>query len=174
MSDRAITPRGINHLVLNVRDLEVSHRFWTEIIGFRQVAELKNRPFKMRFYSGVSEDGEVTHHDLALAEAPPEAAGQDAWTMQPKRIGLNHVAIAWPDRASWLKQVEFLQNKGVKFLRRVNHGMTHSVLYELPREIWENDIDGAQNFSERLPTEGAEALVDTTDNPVFGGAKVSA
>src|SRR5205809_8112377 len=100
MSDRAITPRGINHLVHNVRDLEVSHRFWTEIIGFRQVAELKNRPFKMRFYSGVSEDGEVTHHDLALAEAPPEAAGQDAWTMLPKRIGLNHVAIAWPDRAS--------------------------------------------------------------------------
>jgi hypothetical protein len=29
MSDRAIAPRGINHLVLNVRDLEVSHRFWT-------------------------------------------------------------------------------------------------------------------------------------------------
>ena len=26
MSDRAITPRGINHLVLNVRDLEVSHK----------------------------------------------------------------------------------------------------------------------------------------------------
>jgi len=186
MSDRAITPRGINHLVLNVRDLEVSHKFWTEIIGFRQVAELQNRPFKMRFYSGVSEDGDVTHHDLALAEAPPEAAGQDSWTMQPRRIGLNHVAIAWPDRESWLRQLEFLQKRGVKFLRRVNHGMTHSVyiqdpdghgievLYELPRPVWENDIDGAQNFSQRLPTEGPEALVDTTDNPVFGGAKVSA
>ncbi|HEV8641675.1 MAG TPA: hypothetical protein VGV13_11310 [Methylomirabilota bacterium] len=23
-------PRGINHAVLNVRDLEVSHRFWTD------------------------------------------------------------------------------------------------------------------------------------------------
>jgi catechol 2,3-dioxygenase len=186
MSDRAITPRGINHLVLNVRDLEVSHRFWTEIIGFRQVAELKNRPFKMRFYSGVSQHGDVTHHDLALAEAPPDTAGQDSWTMQPRRIGLNHVAIAWPDRESWLRQIEFLQAKGVKFLRRVNHGMTHSVyiedpdghgievLYELPREVWENDIDAAQNFSERLPTEGPEALVDTTDNPVFGRANVSA
>jgi len=186
MSDQAITPRGINHLVLNVRDLEVSHRFWTEIIGFRLVAELKNRPFKMRFYSGVSEHGDVTHHDLALAEAPPDAAGQDAWSMQPRRIGLNHVAIAWPDRESWLRQIEFLQKKGVKFLRRVNHGMTHSVyiedpdghgievLYELPRDVWENDIDAAQNFSERLPTEGPEALVDTTENPVFGRAKVSA
>ncbi len=186
MSDRAITPRGINHLVLNVRDLEVSHKFWTEIIGFRHVAELKDRPFKMRFYSGVDADGGVTHHDLALAEAPPQNGAAESWSMQPRRVGLNHVAIAWPDRESWLAQVEFLQKKGVKFLRRVNHGMTHSVyiedpdghgievLYELPREVWEKDIDAAQNFSERLPTEGPEALVDRTDNPVFGGAKVSA
>mgnify|MGYP003694299711 CR=1 FL=1 len=38
---QARTPRGINHLVLNVRDLEASHRFWTDIMGFRCVAELK-------------------------------------------------------------------------------------------------------------------------------------
>ncbi len=63
-------------MVLNVRDLEVSHRFWTEIIGFRCVAELKpipgrQRP-KMRFYSGLDANGDVTHHDLALAEIPEE------------------------------------------------------------------------------------------------------
>ena len=68
----------------------------------------------------------------------------------------------------------------MKFLRRVNHGMTHSVyiadpdghgievLYELPREVWEGDIDGAQNYAEQLPTEGEESLIDRTDNPVFG------
>jgi hypothetical protein len=41
------------------------------------------------------------------------------------------------------------------------------VLYELPREVWGDDIDGAQNFAERLPTEGDESLVDTLENPVF-------
>ena len=182
---RAQAPRGINHLVLNVRDLEVSHRFWTEIIGFRCVAELKpipgrKRP-KMRFYSGVDAEGNVTHHDLALAEVPEREAdgGAEKWDLMPSRTGINHVAIAWPDRESWLKQLEFLQTKGVTFHRRVNHGMTHSVyisdpdghgievLYELPREVWEGDIDGAQNFAEMLPTEGAESLVDTTKNPVF-------
>jgi catechol 2,3-dioxygenase len=181
----AETPRGVNHVVLNVRDLEVSHRFWTEIMGFRLVGELKGRPWRMRFYSGVDAGGNVTHHDLALAEVS-SAGGADtdggAWTMLPKRIGLNHVAVAWPDRESWLRQLAFLQSQDVPFLRRVNHGMTHSVyiadpdghgievLYELPREIWEHDIDAAQNFAEQLPSEGPEALVDRTDNPVFGPA----
>jgi catechol-2,3-dioxygenase len=184
-------PRAINHVVLNVRDLEASHRFWTEILGFRCVAELKpipgrTRP-KMRFYSGVDANGAVTHHDLALAEVPAtERNGgpeRGEWSLMPGRIGLNHVAIAWPDRESWLKQVAFLQSRGVRFHRRVNHGMTHSVyisdpdghgievLYELPREVWEGDIDGAQNYSEQLPTEGDESLVDRTDNPVFDGAE---
>ena len=27
----AVSPSGINHLVLNVRDIEESHKFWTEI-----------------------------------------------------------------------------------------------------------------------------------------------
>jgi catechol 2,3-dioxygenase len=188
-STTAQTPRGVNHVVLNVRDIEVSHRFWTEVMGFRCVAQLKpvpgrQRP-KMRFYSGVDSQGDVTHHDLALAQMPDADPGEptsETWSLMRKGIGLNHVAIAWPDRESWLKQLAFLQEKGVTFHRRVNHGMTHSVyisdpdghgievLYELPREVWEHDIDGAQNYAEQLPTEGSEALIDRTDNPVFDRA----
>ena len=184
---QARAPRGINHLVLNVRDLEASHRFWTDIMGFRCVAELKQTPGrvrpKMRFYSGLDAHGDVTHHDLALAEVPAGAetpAERETWSLMRREVGLNHVAVAWPDRESWLKQVEFLQSHGVTFHRRINHGMTHSVyisdpdghgieiLYELPREVWEHDIDAAQNYAEALPTEGPAALEDRTDNPRFG------
>jgi catechol-2,3-dioxygenase len=185
----AQTPRGVNHVVLNVRDIEVSHRFWTEIVGFRCVAELKPQPGKvrpkMRFYSGVADNGDVSHHDLALAEVPRKdgAAAEgspETWSLMGPKVGLNHVAIAWPDRESWLKQLEYLQSRGVTFHRRINHGMTHSVyisdpdghgieiLYELPREVWEHDIDAAQNYAEALPTEGPAALEDRTDNPQFG------
>lgn len=184
---QAHPPRGINHLVLNVRDLEVSHRFWTEIMGFRCVAELKPIPGrprpKMRFYSGLDAEGKLTHHDLALAEVPradsDDAASREPWSLLPRRVGLNHVAIAWPDRDAWLKQLVFFRAKGVPFHRRINHGMTHSVyisdpdghgievLYELPRGVWEGDIDAAQNYSESLPTEGDESLIDRTDNPAF-------
>ena len=182
----AVTPVGINHLVLNVRDLEESHAFWTEIMGFKQVGELHPRPDrpnppKMRFYSG-DHQGKMQHHDLALMEMPnlPPPA---AWSMSDSQVAINHVAIMLPSRAAWLKQIAFLQSKGVTFHRRINHGMTHSVyisdpngygievLYELPREVWEGDIDAALNYAEALPTQGEEALVDAADKvPVFGKA----
>jgi catechol 2,3-dioxygenase len=98
-------------------------------------------------------------------------------------MAINHVAITLPSRDAWLQQLAFLQSKGITFHRRINHGMTHSVyiadpngygievLYELPREVWEGDIDAALNYAEPLPTQGAEALVDQTENvPVFGKA----
>lgn len=183
---QAMTPVGINHLVLNVRNLEESHAFWTEIMGFQQVGELHPRPDrpnppKMRFYSG-DHSGEFSHHDLALVEMP-NLPPPPAWDMFNSPMAINHVAIALPNREAWLKQVAFLQSRGVTFHRRINHGMTHSVyitdpngygievLYELPREVWEGDIDAALNYAERLPTEGEEALVDQTDNiPRFSKA----
>jgi catechol 2,3-dioxygenase len=68
----------------------------------------------------------------------------------------------------------------VKFDRRIEHGVSHSLyihdpngygvelLYDLPREVWEGDLDAALNFVVALPTEVAEALVDRTDVTVFG------
>src|SRR3989475_9727462 len=115
-SGQAQAPRGINHLVLNVRSLEASHRFWTEIIGFRCVAELKpipgrKRP-KMRFYSGLDAEGHVTHHDLALAEvqeAETNGGGREKWDLMPSRAGGKHLGIARPDGGSWVKELGALQ-----------------------------------------------------------------
>lgn len=177
----AVQPAGVNHLVLNVKDIERSHTFWTEIIGFKQVGQLSpDAPFRMRFYAG-SEGSR--HHDLALAQvAKPEEVADlaEPWSMRGGQPGINHVAIKYPDRESWLRQIAFLQSKGVPFHSRVEHGMTHSVyvsdpdghgievLYELPHEVWEDDIASALVWAKRLPTEGPEALQDSTDYTVFG------
>ena len=179
-----VTPTGLNHLVLNVRDLEESHRFWTEMLGFKQVGELKAtpqrpNPAKMRFYSG-DHNGRMNHHDVALIENRALPAPPAEWTMNDMPMAIAHIAVTLPDRESWLRQLEYLQSRNVKFNRRVEHGMTHSLyindpngygielLYELPREVWEGDIDAALNWVEPLPTEGAAALVDQTEGlPVF-------
>lgn len=179
---RAVSPVGVNHLVLNVRDIEESHRFWTEIVGLTPVGELHPRPGrptpKMRFYSG-NHDGKLTHHDIALVESP-NLPPPSEWMLANSEVAINHVALTMPSREAWLEQLKFLQSRGVKFNWRVNHGVTHSVyindpngygvefLYELPREMWENDIDAAINWLEPLPSEGPEALIDRTDTPTFG------
>ena len=176
-----VTPSGINHIVLNVRDIEESHTFWTEVVGFKQVGELK-RPgitIKMRFYSG-DHDGEMNHHDIALVENPEIPPPPADWKMFGMPNAINHIAVTLPDRDSWLQALAHVRAKGVEFNRRVNHGMTHSLyihdpngygvelLYELPREFWGGDIDAALNYAENLPTEGKEAFEDQTEGlPTF-------
>ena len=95
-------------------------------------------------------------------------------------VAVNHIAITMPSREAWLEHLAYLQKKGVKFDRRVEHGMTHSLyihdpngygvefVYDLPKEVWKDDINAALNFVKVLPTEGAEALDDRVEGvPVF-------
>jgi catechol 2,3-dioxygenase-like lactoylglutathione lyase family enzyme len=176
-----VTPSGLNHLVINVRNMEETHRFWTEKLGFVQVGEFR-RPDpggarRMQFYSGDHGGGKLNHHDIAFMEVPDlPAPGPDGKLVS----AIGHIAIGLPDRESWLRQLAFLQNSGVPFERRVEHGMTHSLyirdpngytvelLYELPRAVWENNIQAAPNHYVALPTEGPAALEDRAEgNPVF-------
>jgi catechol 2,3-dioxygenase len=171
----AVTPRGINHIVLHVRDIDESHHFWCDLLGFKQVGTLRPRegrpPMAMRFYSGVV--GDVNHHDIALIENRDLPLAPSEWHLGPSPLAVNHIAVTYPDRESWLEQVKFLDKHGVRMNLRVDHGMTHSVyvtdpngygvevLYELPEEVWKDDIDGALNWARRYPYEAL--LDDTTD-----------
>ncbi|MEA3215936.1 MAG: catechol 2,3-dioxygenase [Acidimicrobiia bacterium] len=170
-------PAGVNHLVMNVRDIERSHRFWTDVMGFDLVASYQVGT-EMRFYRA----GPGHHHDVAIAQVKDpsvESEPSERWRPSAKRAGINHIAIAYPDRDAFLQQLAHLQASGVTFQMRGNHGMTHScyitdpdgngieVLYELPSEVWEGDVHRAMAHYESLPTEGPEALEDRTDYEVF-------
>jgi catechol 2,3-dioxygenase len=163
-----VTPRGINHLVLNVRDIEESHRFWTEVVGFRQVGQLtptKDRPNppKMRFYSGVREDGTSHHHDVALVENRELPKPPENWSMFGMPCAVNHIAITMPTREAWLAHLAYLQEKGVKFDRRVEHGMTHS--------LYIHDPNGYGVEFLYLPALSFDAIVDLVSR---GGLPVAA
>jgi catechol 2,3-dioxygenase len=185
-----VAPVGINHVVLNVRNMDESHQFWTDVVGLRLVGEFRQRldrppTPRMRFYSCTGTD-HVHHHDLALVENPNLPPPPAEWKMWNLPVAINHIAITYPTREAWLNQLAHLQAKGLKFDRRIDHGMTHSLyvhdpngygvelVYDLPREVWENDIEAALNFAELRPRDGAEALIDRADVPVFGRSKPSA
>lgn len=173
-STRPSVGASINHLVLNVRDIEVSHRFYTEVLGFQQCGELTHT-MTMRFYRGDADH----HHDLALAQIvdPASAPDQEPWSMEARRVGVNHIAIGYPDRRSWLDQLHHLEACGVEVIIRGNHGMTHSayiadpdgygleIVYDVPADAWEGDVDAALNYFEYLPPGEVE---DSTDYQRFG------
>ena len=172
-------PVGVNHLVLNVANIETAEDFWTRLMGFTRVGQLETNP-NFRFYSGKV-DGEITkHHDLALVQIEqPREADAPGFTMRAKQPGLNHMAITYPDRDAFLQQLAWLQANDVKFHIRMNHGMTRSayitdpdghgveVLYEVPREYWEQDVNAGLNYAEILPNKGPEALEDDPEYKRF-------
>lgn len=177
MSSKGPAKPGLSHLVLNVRDLKASHEFYTEVLGYEQCGSLDGK-YDMLFYRGNGE----RHHDIALVQVqdPADSPEVERWSMFPKPAGIVHIAMDYGDRESWLQQITHMQEMGVEFLVRGNHGMTHSVyvadpdgngievLYDLPSEVWEDDVNAALNYFEALPREGEGALEDDTNYPVFG------
>ena len=170
----------VQHLVLRVRDIEASHRFYTHILGFEQCGALDPArfPYTMRFYRGSADH----HHDLALAQldnpedAPPP---ETPWRMFGSAPGIDHIAICYPGRDAWMSQIKWMKDEGVEFLVRGNHGMTHSayvadpdgngieVLYDVPSEAWQGDVNEALNHFDVLPL---DSLDDTTDYVRFAPA----
>jgi catechol 2,3-dioxygenase len=154
-------PRCVNHLVLNVRDIEESHRFYTEMLGFHHVGTSRFvRPDggpPTRFYSGLK-DGQLHHHDIALHEQPGLKPVDEGRVQS-----LDHVAIEYPSEAAWRERIHFLTACGVALERLIERGATHSIhltdpngiavelVFELPREQWAHDIDDALNRGVRKP-----------------------
>jgi catechol 2,3-dioxygenase len=76
---------------------------------------------------------------------------------------LNHVVTEYATQEAWHKQITFLTARGVALYGRVDRGVTHSIhltdpngnevelVHELPRELWEGDIDAALNRAVKRP-----------------------
>ena len=83
MTTRPSVP-SVSHLVLNVRDIEASHRFYTDLLGFAQCGRLRvpeSLGIDMRFYRGAGDH----HHDIALVQMRDPSIAREVipWTMFP-------------------------------------------------------------------------------------------
>ena len=115
-------PKRIGHLVINVKDVDASTKFYTEVLGFEISLE---RPGFGTFLTCGS-----IHHDLALFQAPEGAS-----EVTEGGLGLNHMAIQvedWEELKDYhTKLQEYFEGSGI---RTTDHGMT--------RSIYINDPDG--------------------------------
>ena len=116
-----INVRGVGHVVLKVRDLDRSAKFYREVIGLKEVARFQDR---MVFFSATGQN----HHDLALLAVGPGAPGP-----QQEGVGLYHVALKIGDRLDDLRAAKaHLEAHGITKIRVTDHRVSQSVYLNDP------------------------------------------
>jgi len=131
-----LKPPKLSHLVLRVRDLERSERFYTEVIGLRVTGRI---PGAMTFFTG---DGDESH-TLGVMNVGPDAPGPE-----PTRVGLYHFAYQAGSMEELRTFYRHLKDQEVSIVGAGDHGVSKGVyfldpdgneievFYELPRSEW--------------------------------------
>jgi len=140
-------PKKLGHVVLRVRDVERSERFYAEVLGLHVTHRI---PGMMVLMSASSD----TSHELALMSVGDAAPGPEAG-----RVGLYHFAWEMGSLEDLRAIYRELKAKDVDVAGIGDHGISIGVylfdpdgneievFYELPKEQWpEGDI-----FQGRFP-----------------------
>ncbi len=131
-----VKPRQLGHVVIRVRDLEVSEKWYSEALGLQT---MKRYPGRMTFMSAR----EDSTHELALMGLGREAGGPDS-----SRVGLAHFAWEMDTFEDLRSLYEHLKAMNVDIRGIGDHGLSLGVYiadpdgneievyYEMPVEEW--------------------------------------
>src|SRR4051794_25298719 len=135
--------KELGHLVLYVRDLERSRRFYKDVLGWTEIEGDGPMPFPAAAFSSGR-----THHELLLIEVGPNAAS----VPQGRRLGMYHFGLKVGDTDEELRAVvRDLEAAGVTIAGASDHTVTHSLyildpdgneieLYiDVQPEVWRDD-----------------------------------
>lgn len=115
--------KELGHLVLYVRDLDRSTRFYRDVLGWRQILQggTEALPFRASAFNAPSNR---THHELLLIEVGPEAADLP----RGRRVGMYHFGLKIGDSDDDLREaLAVLQANGVTIVGASDHTVTHSL-----------------------------------------------
>jgi catechol-2,3-dioxygenase len=113
--------KELGHIVLYVRDLERSRKFYGEVLGWKEIARLG--------VQGAAFSSGRTHHELLLLEVGAQAA-----PIQPgPRVGMYHFGLKIGKTDEELRAaLNELLEAGVKVNGSADHTVTHSLYIEDP------------------------------------------
>jgi catechol 2,3-dioxygenase len=132
--------KELGHIVLYVRDLQRSRRFYGQVLGWREVAQMGEM-------AAVFSSGR-THHELLLLQVGPEAQP----IPEGRRVGMYHFGLKIGETDDELRAaITDLQDQDVPIVGTADHTVTHSVyivdpdgneieLYvDVQPEVWRED-----------------------------------
>ncbi len=143
-----VTPKQLGHLVLRVRDVEASEKWYSDILGLHTT---NKRAGQMVFMSA----GEDSSHELALLNLGPDAPGPET-----TRVGLYHFAWEMSSFEDLKKLYKHMKASDVNIGGIGDHGISIGVylfdpdgneievFYELPKDQWPSEGD---LFSAKFP-----------------------
>jgi catechol-2,3-dioxygenase len=115
--------KELGHIVLYVRDVDRSSRFYREVLGWRQILPDPDDPSPPPLAMFSAPSGR-THHELLLIEVGPDAAAQPAG----RRVGLYHFGLKIGDSDDELREaLERLRESGTPVVGASDHTVTHSL-----------------------------------------------
>jgi catechol 2,3-dioxygenase len=108
--------KELGHVVLYVRNVERSRKFYRDVLGWREIAGFEGAV--AAFSSGR------THHELLLIEV-----GEDATPIpQGRRVGMYHFGLKVGETDDELREaIRGCQQNGVTIVGASDHTVTHSL-----------------------------------------------
>ena len=126
-----VTPTKLGHANIRVRDIELSEKFYTEVLGLH----VTNRRGKTVFLSAREHS-----HELAIGAMGPDALEPDA-----TRVGTNHFAWEVGSFEDLRKMHQHLKDKGVEILRTRSNSFSTGIYFNDPDgngiEVYYEDLE---------------------------------
>ena len=118
----AMEVKELGHIVLYVRDIERSARFYGEVLGWRRIQVPGDGPLG-RIPVALFSSGR-THHELLLIEVGEDAQPQP----RGRHVGMYHFGLKVGDSDDELRAaIAKLRESGVHIVGTSDHTVSHSV-----------------------------------------------